>query len=182
MSVLTFIYKNGLWLSWPLFFLGILLLWFFITTAVKLGDRHRICSLPLQPLQDLEFPAPGKVILWLEGPQLTSRFRHLKFELTGSDGSSLTGRRVLFRSRSSGFAKVRISDRIFEIPHAGRYVLHTDGLGESRDGDEQHRLVFMRPYQVQVIGGILGILLGAFLVIGSVVNFCLRYFQGAGSS
>lgn len=182
MSVLTFVYKNGLWLSWPLFCLGVLLLWFFITTAVKLGDRHRICSLPLQPEQVVEFPAAGKVILWLEGPQLTSRFRDLTFELTGSDGATVPGRGVLFRTRSSSLSRVRISDRIFQVPHAGGYALHTRGLGETRDGDAQHRLVFMRPYQVQVIGAVLGIVLGALLVIGSVVNFCLRYFQGAGSS
>ncbi len=39
----------------------------------------------------------------------------------------------------------------------------------------------MRPYLPQTIGCILGILLGAFLAIGSIVNFFIRLSEGGGS-
>ncbi len=110
MAILTFFYKNGLWLSWPVFGLGVFLLWFFIMTVIRLGDKNRLCSLPLEAEQSVEFSEAGQVILWLEGPLLTTRFGGLSFELTGIDGSSLQGRMALFRQGSSGFSKVRIAD------------------------------------------------------------------------
>ena len=181
MAILTFFYKNGLWLSWPVFGLGVFLLWFFIMTVIRLGDKNRLCSLPLEAEQSVEFSEAGQVILWLEGPLLTTRFGGLSFELTGIDGSSLQGRMALFRQGSSGFSKVRIADRVFTIPYPGTYVLHTKGLGAAKAGDEKHRIIFMRPYLPQTIGCILGILLGAFLAIGSIVNFFIRLSEGGGS-
>ena len=181
MPVLTFIYKNGLWLSWPLLILGVILLWLSIMNAVKLGDDNRICSLPLEAGQSVEFPEAGEVVLWLEGPQLTTRFAGLTFELTGSDGSICKGRGTLVRQRSSGLAKVRITDRVFSIPHPGRYTLHTNGLGAAKAGDEKHQLIFMRPHAPQTIVWVLGIILGAVLAIGGIVNFFLRLSQGGGS-
>ncbi len=181
MDILIFFFKYGLWLSWPVFALGVFLLWFFIVTAVRLGVRNRICSLPLEAEQSVEFAGAGQVILWLEGPLLTSRFGGLSFELTGSDGLLLKGRMALFRQGSSGFSKVRIADRVFTIPYPGKYVLHVKGLGTPKAGDEKHQIIFMRPYLFQTIGCILGIILGAFLTIGSIVNFFLRLSQGSGA-
>jgi hypothetical protein len=88
---------------------------------------------------------------------------------------------ALFRQGSSGFSKARMADRVFTIPHPGIYVLHTKGLGVPKAGDEKHRIIFMRPYLPQTIGCILGILLGAFLAIGSIVNFFIRLAEGGGS-
>jgi hypothetical protein len=178
MVVLTFLYKNGLWLSWPLFGLGIFLTWFCIVTVVRLGEKNRICSLPLEAEQNVEFIEAGQVILWLEGPQLTTRFAGISYELTGMDGSSNRGRRTLFRLRSSGWSKMHFTDRVFTLAYPGRYVLHTHGLGDPRAADDKHRILFMRPYLVQSIRCILGILLGSFLIIGSTVNFILRLTQG----
>ena len=181
MVIVSFFYKNGLWVSPLLFALGVYLLWFFIVTVVKLGDKNQISSVPLAAEQKVDFAEAGQVILWLEGPLFTTRFGGLSFELTGIDGSSLKGRMALFRQGSSGFSKTRIADRIFTIPNPGPYVLHTKGLGDPKAGDEKHRIIFMRPYLPQTIGCILGILLGAFLTIGSIVNFFLR-LSGAGGS
>jgi hypothetical protein len=179
MDILTFFYENGLWLSWPSFGLGVFLLWFFIATVIKVARRNRICSLPLTTEQNVEFSRAGKVILWLEGPLFTTRFGGLSFELKAGDGSVLKGRMALLRQGSSSFSKARIADRIFSVPHPGAYVLHAKGLGAPKAGDEQHGIIFMRPYMPQTIGCILGILLGAFLCIGSIVNFFLRLSQGS---
>jgi hypothetical protein len=178
MALLAFFYKNGLWLSWPVFGLGVYLLWFFILTVVRLGDRNRLCSLPLEARQNADFPEAGRVILWMEGPLFSTRCRGLSFDLTGSDGSLLKGRMILFRQASSGFSTARITLGVFTIPSPGTYILNTRGLGDPRAGDEKHRLIFMRPYLPQTIGCILGIILGAFLAIGSTVNFFLRLLQG----
>lgn len=181
MPFLMFLYRHGLWLSWPLLALGVFLLWTFISTAARLGERNRIGVLPLAAEQHLDFPEAGKVVLWLEGPQLTPRFKDLTFELHGSDGTVLKGSPVLLRNRSAGTTRVRISDRTFAIPHAGGYTLVTGGLGEARPGDENHNLVFMRPHQVQTVTAVLGIVLGAVLAIGALVNFFLRLSRGAGA-
>jgi hypothetical protein len=181
MAILTFFYKNGLWLSWPVFGLGVFLLWFFIVTVIRLGDRNRLCSLPLTAEQSVEFGEAGKATLWLVGPLFFTRCRGLSFELTGSDGSVLTGRMILLRQASSGFSRARIPVRIFSIPSPGTYTLHVKGLGDAKAGDEKHRLIFMRPYLPQTIGCILGILAGAFLAIGSIVNFFIRLSAGGGS-
>ncbi len=180
MVILTSFHKHGLWLSWPVFGLGVFLLWLFIMTVVKLSEKNRICSLPLRAEQTVDLAEAGPVILWLEGPLLTSRFAGLSFELTGADGTALKGRMALLRQRSSSFSKVRIADRVFTITSPGRYVLHTKGLGGPTAGDEKHRLILMRPYLAQTVGSILGIILGAVLVIGSLVNFFIRLLEGGG--
>jgi hypothetical protein len=147
-------------------------------TVIRLGKENRICSLPLETEQSVEFSEAGRVVLWLEGPQLTRRFAGLSYELTGMDGSSNQGRMCLFRLRSSGWSKVRITDRVFTLSYPGRYVLHTRGLGDPRASDDKHRILFMRPYLVRSLCCILGILLGSLLVVGSTVNFILRLTQG----
>ncbi|MGD9546176.1 MAG: hypothetical protein AB7V45_01390 [Candidatus Krumholzibacteriia bacterium] len=178
MSILKFFYQNGLWLSWPVFALGIFVLWTCITAATKLGERNRIAALPLVAEQEVTFPEAGKAVLWLESPQLSRRFSGLGFELRGSDGSVNKGSRVLMRNRSSGFALVRISDRTFDIPHGGSYTLVTTGLDDPRPDDVNHHLIFMRPHQIQTIKTVLGIVLGAILTIGAIVNFFLRLSMG----
>lgn len=92
MSVLSFIYRNGILISVSLFGLGVVLLWFFILTVVRLEDKNRICSVPLLAEQDVEFAEAGRVILGLEGPFLTTRFGNLSYELRGSDGMSCRGK------------------------------------------------------------------------------------------
>lgn len=179
-TILTFLNKNGLWISWPFFILGIILLWFFILSAVRLTDKNRICSLPLAAEQSVAFPEAGRVILWLEGPHFTPRFAGLTFSLSGSDGSLFKGRMALMRKGSSNLSKVRIADLVFTIPSAGTYVLHTKGLGEPQPGDEKLRLLFMRPYLAKTVTSVLGIILGAILCIGSIVNFFIRLSQGGG--
>ena len=91
MSILAFLNRHGLWLSWPFFGVGVLLLVFSIVSAVRLGVKSRICDLPLAVQQKVEFLEPAQVVLWLEGPRATSRFAGLSFELTGEGGSAHEG-------------------------------------------------------------------------------------------
>jgi len=177
MTLLSFFYRHGLWLSWPFLLLGLFLLGFFILTLARMGDKHRVCALPLTAEQTVEFKQGGVVVLWLEGPLLTSRFSGLSFGLTGSDGSLVKGRRPGFPLRSSSFSRARFNHRVFTLPAPGCYKLNTKGLGAPRPTDEDHELVFMRPYGAMLPGYVLGILLGSFLTIGSLVNFLLRLLR-----
>ena len=178
MTLLTFFYKNGLWLSWPVILLGVGLLYFYILTAVRMGATYRLHTLPLVAEQTVDFDQSGVAGLWLEGPLLTSRFAGLAYELTGSDGLPVESRRALSRQRSSSFSRVRLLDHVYTIPRAGRYILRIRGLGPPQATDENHQLVFMRPHLFRTIGCVLGILLGAALTIGGIVNFLLRLSQG----
>lgn len=178
LNLIWFFYKHGLWLSWPFFIFGVGLLCFYIVSAVRLGARYRLHTLPLAAEQTVEFDQPGNVVLWVESPLLTSRAAGLSYTLTAGDGSAVEGHRVVARQRSSSFTRVRFADHVFTIPRPGRYLLRTQGLGAPQPADEDHKLVFMRPHFPQVIGCVLGIILGSFLLIGSLVNFFLRLSQG----
>lgn len=177
---LTFINRHGLWLSWPLFGLGVVLVWFGIMTVVRLSERHRLCRLPLAPEQVVEFDEARRVILWFEGPLLSARSAGLSFGLTATNGQAVEGNSPWFPLRPSTFSTVRTTKRCFEIPAPGRYILKIEGLGATKPSDENHQLVFMRPYLAQSIGCVLVIILGGFLGIGSLVNFLLRLSQRPG--
>jgi hypothetical protein len=171
MGLLPFLQRHGWWLAWPVLGLGVLLLWSGILAVVRLADRMKLHTLRLLAEQEVVFAETGEVDLWLEGPLLSGRFARLTFELNTRDGTTLEGRRPLSRLRSSGFSKGRMVGRVFTIPHPGRYVLHTRGLGAAQPRDEEHSLIFMRPYFPQVVACILGMILGAFLLIGGILIF-----------
>ncbi len=169
-----FFYQHGLWLSWPLLVLGLFVIWVSIATLVGMGEKNRLVTLPLAPQQVVEFDDAGRVELWLEGPLLRTRFSGLSFELAASDGSLLKGHRSWGRHHSSSFSRARVVARLFTVPKPGRYILRTSGLGAPQPSDEDHHILFMRPYLAQTVACVLGILFGAFLAIGSIVNFLLR--------
>jgi len=173
MDVLTLLARHGAWLLAAGLGLGVFLLWRFIRAATRLMDKNCICRLPLVAEQPVDIGQAGRVILWLEGPLLTTRFKGVNFELTNTDGALVKGRLALFRQGSSGFSKARMADRVFTIVRPGRHVLHAKGLGAPRNGDERHGLLLMRPFLVQTVRCILGIVAGAFLIIGSVVGLLI---------
>ena len=180
MPVWSFLQRSALWISWPLCGLGAVLLWVCIVSAVRLGQQNHIVSLPLRAEQVFDFLEAGRVVLWLEGPQLTTRFAGVAFELTTEDGFPVEGQGVWLRQRSARASRVRIADQTFTVPHAGRYILRARGRELPAPDAGAHRLVFMRPHLSQTVGCVLGIVLGAVLVIGGVVLFCLRLPAGGG--
>lgn len=178
MNLLPFLNKNGMWFSPLLFFLGMFLLWFFIATVTRLGGKNRLCSVPLIAMQDVEFAEVGRVVLWAEGPLLSGRLAGLSYALIGLEGSAVEGRANWFPLKSSSFSRVRLVERIFTIPRPGRYVLHVRGLGAPQAADEKYQLIFMRPYLLQTVGCVLGIIFGAFVTIGSILYFMYSRFGG----
>lgn len=170
----SFLSKYGMYLAISGFLLGLGLLIYFITSVVRLIDSARIFSVPLIERQLIEFPDAREVILCGEGPRFTRRFAKLDFRLKMEDGTPIDGRTIWIHSLTSGISKVRIDLKSFQIPRAGRYWLEVEGLGETPESDEEHRVVFIKPYLFQTIGYIIGIIFSVFLFIGSVVLFFLN--------
>ena len=71
---------------------------------------------------------------------------------------------------------------VFTLQTPGQYLLRVKNLGASRDDNIQHKIVFSRPHLPRTIGFILGIILSAGLMIGSVVLFILRLVNKGGAA
>ena len=154
-----------------------LLLVLSIRSVVRLVKEAKILSVALVEEQTIEFRDAGKVILSMEGPQFTTRFARLSYELTTDDGAPVEGRTAWFRARTTGVSWVRMELKSYEIPRPGRYVLRVEGLGEPQERDAQHHLVFMRPHLYASIAYILGIILSFGVFVVSLVFFCHRLME-----
>ncbi|RPJ09391.1 MAG: hypothetical protein EHM36_04370 [Deltaproteobacteria bacterium] len=181
MAFLSWIYRNGLWISAPLFFISAALLCFFILSVVRVVRQAHLLSVPLVEQQEIQFAEAGRVVLCTQGPLLSFRFAKLEYELTG-DGIPIEGRRTLFRSKTSGFSWVRMEERSYSIPRPGRNVLRIKGLEPGIATDSEHQIVFMRPHLARSIGFVIGIVLAGLLFIGSIVLFFLRLTSQDGSA
>ncbi len=69
---------------------------------------------------------------------------------------------------------VRMELLSFHIPSAGQYTLRIRNLGTARGEDSGHRVVLSKPHLSGMVGYVLGVVLWAALLIGSVVLFVLR--------
>lgn len=173
-SFFTELYRLWIWIGPPMMVAGVVSLGFMIKSLIASVRNATLCSVPLVAKQELQFAEPGPVILNGAGPRLSSRFSGLTYVLTTSDGLPIEGSLVLFRTRTSGFSTASVSYKQFEIPRPGPYVLRIDGLGEPRENDSKHAIVFSRPHMAQSIAYILGIILSAGVFIVSLVFFALR--------
>ena len=178
MAFLNFLYRNGLWISPPLFVASVAMLVFTILSVIRLGERKRLFSVPLQETQNVDFTETGRVVLCIEGPLLSRRFSGLRYELSTEDGERITGWTRWFHAHSSSFSKARMEMLGFTIPIPGGYVVSIHGLGESQAADAKHQIVFMKPHLIQAMGHVLGIVFAGIILIGSVVLFGLRLSLG----
>ncbi len=179
MSLKSLFYQYALWVFPLVFVLATGLLIFFILGVMRLVKDTTIVGVPLLEEQDVEFKDAGRAVLSIEGPHLTARFARLEYGLISPRGAEIPGRTVIFRARTSGLSRVRLTLKTYEIPQPGRYRLHVKGLGSDWAADADHRLVFSRPHAAPVIAYVVGIVLAALLAIGSVVGFLLRALLGA---
>ncbi len=182
MAFLNAIYRNGIWLSIPLFIIFAGLLIFSIIGLVRLGAASHLVTLPLLEQQPVRFSEDGRVALSLEGPRLSSRFSELAFELVAPDGKILPGSTAWLHSRSSGMSTIKIELLVFTLQAPGQYLLRVKNLGANREEDEGIRIIFSKPHLLQTVSLILGIILSAGLMIGSLVLFILRLVNKGGAS
>lgn len=182
MTFLNAIYRNGIWLSIPLFFIFAGLLIFSIIGLVRLGAASHLVTLPLLEQQPVRFSEAGQVALSLEVPRLSKRFSELTFELVSPDGRSLSGSTAWLHARTSGVATIKLELLVFTLQAPGQYLLRVKNLGSAGEEDGKHRIVFSKPHLPRTIGFILGIVLSAGLMIGSLVLFILRLLNKGGAS
>jgi hypothetical protein len=181
MSFLSFIYRNGLWISVPLFVISAVLLGFFILSVIRVVRQAHLLSVPLLEQQEIEFANEGRVVLCTQGPLLSFRFSKLDYELTG-DGVPIEGRTAWVPAKTTGFSWVRMEVKSYRIPRPGRYILRIKGLEPGSTADSEHQIVFMRPHLARSIGYVIGIVLAGLLFIGSIVLFFLRPLSKDGSA
>jgi len=136
--------------------------------------RAHLFRVPLAETQEVRFSEAGPVVLWVEGPRFTTRFRHVDFVLSNEYGERVDGRRILLRAQVSGVSTVRMALIKYMIPRAGRFVLRMTGLGPAREGDARHAIVFTKPHLAQLVAYILGMILAFAVLIVSLVFFVLR--------
>ncbi len=181
MNFLSYIYRNGLWIAVPLFFISAALLCFFILNIIRAVKQAHLLSVPVIEQQEIEFTETGRVVLCTQGPLLSFRFSKLDYELTG-DGIPVEGRTTWFHSKTSGLSWVRMEMKNYRIPRPGRYVLRIKGLEPGSAVDSEHQIVFMRPHLARSIGYVIGIVLTSLLFIGSIVLFVGRILSKDGST
>ena len=176
------LYRIWIWLGVPVMVIALTALGILIVGVVGLVKRATLSRMPLAERQEVQFAEAGRVVLIMEGPHLSSRFRHINFELNGIDGDRVEGRTALFHARSSGFSKARMELVKYDIPRPGRYLLRMTGLGAPQANDVHHEILFARPHLGQSVAYVLGIILASGLFIASLVFFLMRLLEKEGSN
>jgi hypothetical protein len=154
--------------------LGAALLAYSIMRLLAVVRASVIARVPAVPEQDVEFKEAGQIVLCIETTHFGSAFSGVDFALRDAVGRDLASAPIVFRTKVSGFARVRLSVRTFEIPRAGRYRLVAIGIPPGRDMSEA-ALVLTRPFAGAMVLWILGIVLGGFGLIGGTVLSALRF-------
>lgn len=167
------------WLLAPLFAACLVALGLLVRAMLRTLLQARLCDLPLREQQEVEFPAGGRVVLCMQGPRFTPRFRRLRYELLLPGGAEVPGRPVLFRLVTSGLSQARVTLRTFELPFPGRYRLRVRGLEPDDVDSPRHRIVFMRPHLFRNVLLIVATTLVSMLAIASLVFFLLAVVPSA---
>ena len=161
------------WLLGSLFAACLVALGLLVRAMLSTLRQARLCDLPLREQQEIDFPAAGRVVLCMQGPRFTPRFRRLRYELRLPGGAEVSSRPVLFRLVTSGLSQARVTLRTFALPFAGRYRLSVRGLEPDDVDSARHRIVFMRPHLLRSVLLIVGTTLVAALAVASLVFFLL---------
>lgn len=161
------------WLFALLLGLALAALALLVRAVLRTLRSARLLDVPLRQQQEIEFAAAGAVVLCIEGPRFTPRFRKLAFELGLPGAAPVAGRPVIFRQRSASLDRARLTLRRFELPFAGRYILVIRGLDPQDVDAPGHRIVFMKPHTLRSLLLVLGITLASTLAVASLVFFLL---------
>src|ERR1700752_2924449 len=145
--------------------LGAALLAYAIARLLAVVRASILVRLPAVAEQDVTFAEAGTVVLCIELPHFGTAFAGVDFTMHDATGRDLPSTPIVFRTKVSGFSRVRLSVRAFEIPRAGRYRLVAHGIAPGRDMSDA-ALVFTRPFAAAMVLWILAITLGGIGLIG----------------
>jgi hypothetical protein len=153
--------------------LGAVLIVFSISRLLRVLRESIIARLPALAEQDVRFAAPGSVVLCIEQPHFSVPFMGVDFAMRDDYGHDVPSTPIVFRSKVSGFSRVRLSVRAFDVPRAGRYRLVASGIAPGRDMSDA-AIVFARPFVGAMVLCILGIVFGGMALIAGIVLTSLR--------
>jgi hypothetical protein len=172
--LLSGIYRHWIWIGPPLVLGAAVVLVLLIQGTVSMVRKSHLLRVLLMEVQEVRFKEAGPVALAIEAPMGSTRFAGVDFHLTSTGGEAVRGRRVLFRTRSSGISRVRLDVMQFELPWPGAYLLHMRGLGPAQERDAAHAVVFRKPIRTQAILRVAGMVGASVVLVASLVFFILR--------
>jgi hypothetical protein len=153
--------------------LGAALVAWSITRLLRVLRESILARLPVVAEQDVRFAAQGPVVLCIEQPHFSMPFTGVGFAMRDDYGHEVPSTPIVFRSKVSGFSRVRLAVRTFDVPRAGRYRLIASGIAAGRDMSDA-ALVFARPFVGAMVLCILGIVFGGMALIAGIVLTALR--------
>ena len=112
---------------------GAALVVFSIVRLLRVLRESILARLAAVSEQDVRFPAEGRVVLCIEAPHFSTPFAGVGFTMRDDHGHEVPSTPIVFRSKVSGFSRVRLSVRVFDVPRAGRYRLVASGIVPGRD-------------------------------------------------
>jgi hypothetical protein len=170
------------------FVVGAMVLALSIHRLVRLLKESVIHRLPMMEEQPVQLMESGPVILHLEGPRMIQRMvgpaarllgkKRFEFSLrNAATGLEAPSHRIVFHSRTKGVSKARISLMRFDVEGPGEHVLIAHGLAADADPTRM-TLLLTRPYQLHLVLLILATVVGANLLLFSVLFPLIRILGG----
>ena len=153
--------------------LGAAVLLFNIVALLRVVRDAEVLRLSPQPEQTVTFKEPGSYVLHVEHPRMNTALRSASFTLRSSGGQEVASSPSIFRTTVSGFSSVRISVRNFTLEQPGSYRLIVTGIAPGADLSGS-ALVITRPFGAALFVRIVGVIVGAALLIGGVVLTALK--------
>lgn len=144
-----------------------------VRRLVAVVRRPPLARLPVVPQQDVAIAEAGAMLLQIEGPIGTTAFVGVDVTLDDvTHGRPIALRPIVFRARSSGFTRARLSWKRFALDAPATLRVRVDGLAAGRDV-AACALVVARPAGVALPATILGVVASAILVVCGIVGLAL---------
>jgi hypothetical protein len=153
---------------------GATLLIFSISRLLRTVRGSLLVRVPAVAEQMISLAIAGPVVLCIEAPHFGTEFAGVDFAMRDESGREVPSTPIVFRTKVSGFANVRLSVRTFEIPHAGGYRLFANGIAPGRDM-RGAAIVLARPSAGVMVAWIFGIVTGGIALIAGSVLATLRF-------
>jgi hypothetical protein len=155
----------------PAFLLGAFVLGTTIRRLVRVTRGSVVVAVPLVPQQTVRFESDEpRLHLNIEGRLMQRGLSDFSYQIEADSGAarSVSMQRLLVRTSVSSGTRSRLS--LFELTplRAGRYLLRIGGIVPGGDYEDA-RVVFTRPIGTAIVTNVIGIVLSAAIVIGSMV-------------
>ncbi len=141
-----------------------------LVRALRVETLARLRVVAEQPFT---LPAPGPVVLHVEGPLGTTKFAALDFTVIGPDGAARPTHAIVFRRNSTTLGgTTQLALRRFDGSSAGSHALRIGGIDPGTDYDGC-AILLTRPTGALLPLWIAGTVAGALLLLGGLVGSIL---------